>query len=316
VVDHLLDDGVDLFAGIIGSPNNLAVRDALNEECVPQLLALTGSPAWGQAQDYPWTTGALTPYDVEASIYATKLSELMPNASVAVYSVDNDFGKAYVDAFKAKADELGFTIVDEQMIDPAVNDPPSAQVASIAGKQPDAILAVPLGLQCPAFLAELANARAQSAGWSPAVFVTNTCASKLFFGLAGPGADGVYTSNHLVDSSDVRNASNPAVKTFLDAYAAAGLTGDPGVTEAGWNVGEITVAILNDALRSGTLSRKSIIEAARSMTYTPSLARPGVQYKMSGTDDPYAFQTLQVLQWSVSSQTFTEIGDPITAFES
>jgi hypothetical protein len=107
----------------------------------------------------------------------------------------------------------------------------------------------------------------------------------------------------------------PAVKTFLDAYAAAGLAGDPGVTEAGWNVGESTVAILNAALKTGTLSRKTIIEAARNLTYTPSMARPKVQYKMNGSDDPYAFQTLQVLQWSVASQTFTEIGDPITDFE-
>jgi len=148
------------------------------------------------------------------------------------------------------------------------------------------------------------------------VFVTNTCASKLFFGLAGPAAEGVYTSNHLIDSNDPKNATNPSVKTFLDAYAAAGLTGDPGVTEAGWNVGEITVAILNEALKSGTLSRKSIMEAARNMTFTPSMARPSVQYKMSGTEDAYAFQTLQVLQWSVATQTFTEIGDPITDFES
>ena len=48
-------------------------------------------------------------------------------------------------------------------------------------------------------------------------------------------------------------------------YAAAGLAGDPGVTEAGWSVGESTVAILNAALKTGTLSRKSIIEAARNL---------------------------------------------------
>jgi hypothetical protein len=126
----------------------------------------------------------------------------------------------------------------------------------------------------------------------------------------------VYTSNHLIDANDPKNASSPAVRTFLDAYAAAGLTGDPGVTEAGWTVGEITVAILDKALESGTLSRKSIIEAARNMTFTPSMARPGVQYKMNGTDDTYAFQTLQVLQWSVATQTFTEVGEPITDFES
>ncbi len=316
VVEGLIDDGAHIFSGIIGTPNNLAVRDVLNEECIPQLLALTGSPSWGEVADYPWTTGALIPYDIEASIYATKLNELKPGATVALYSVNSEFGKAYVDAFKKQADELGFTIVDEQTVEPPVNDPPTTQVGSIASKAPDAIIAVPLGLQCPAFLNELANAKAQTAGWSPLVFVTNTCASKLFFGLAGANAEGVYTSNHLTDSNDPKNAADPGVKTFLDAYAAAGLAGDPGVTSAGWNVGEITVAILRAALDTGTLSRKSIMEAARNMTYAPTLVREGIQYKMNGADDPFAFQTLQVLQWNVATQTFTEIGDPITQFES
>lgn len=315
VVAGLIDDGVDMFAGIIGSPNNLAVRDVINEECIPQLLALTGSPLWGQVADYPWTTGALIPYDIEASIYATKLNELKPGAKVALFYVNNEFGKAYVDAFKKKADEFGFEIVDEQTIEPGVPDPPTTQVGSIASKLPDAIMAIPLGAQCPAFLAELANAKAQTAGWAPLVFQTNTCASKLFFNLAGTAGEGVYTSGNLVDSNDPKNAANPGIKTFLDAYAAAGLAGDPGVTEAGWNVGEVTVAILNAALKTGTLSRKSIIEAARNLTFTPSLVREGVQYKMNGADDPYAFETLQVLQWSVASQTFIEIGDPITEFE-
>ena len=34
-VNNLLDAGVNLFSGIIGTPNNAAVRDTLNEECVP-----------------------------------------------------------------------------------------------------------------------------------------------------------------------------------------------------------------------------------------------------------------------------------------
>jgi branched-chain amino acid transport system substrate-binding protein len=315
VVSSLIDSGVDMFSGIIGTPNNLAVRDTLNQECIPQLLALTGSPSWGDVANYPWTTGALVPYDVEASIYATKIKELKPGAKVALFSINNEFGKAYIDEFKKKATEFGFQIVDEQTVEAGDNNPPTTQVSSIADKQPDAIVAIPLGLQCPVFLNELANAKAQHAGWNPPVFITNTCASKLFFGLAGPAADGVYTSNNLLDSNDPKNATVPAVKTFLDAYAAAGLAGDPGVTEAGWSLGESTVAILNAALKTGTLSRKTIIEAARNLTYTPSLARPKVQYKMNGSTDPFAFQTLQVLQWSVASQTFTEIGDPITDFE-
>jgi branched-chain amino acid transport system substrate-binding protein len=316
VVNGLIDDGVDIVAGIIGSPDNLAVRDTLNGQCIPQLLALTGSPAWGQVADYPWTTGALVPYSVEADVYAAKLKELKPGAKVALFSVNDDFGKAYIDEFKKKAGEYGFEIVDEQTVDEKNTDPPTTQLASIAGKLPDAIVAIPLGVQCPVFLTELANAKAQNTTWAPAVFITNSCASKLFFGLAGPAAEGVYTSNHLLDSDDPKNASVTGVKAFLDAYGAAGLAGDPAVTQAGWNVGEATVAILNAALKTGTLSRKSIIEAARNLTFTPSLARPGVQYKMNGAGDPYAFQTLQVLQWVAASQTFTEIGDPITEFES
>ena len=316
VVDALIDDGVDFFAGLIGSANNLAVRQTLNLECIPQLAALTGSPAWGQIADYPWTTGALVPYDIEASIYAAKLNELKPGARVALYYVNSEFGTAYIDEFKKKADELGFQIVDEQTVEPDVTDPPVTQVGSIAGNAPDAIIAIPLGLQCPAFLGELANAKAASAGWAPLVFLTNTCASKLFFGLAGPAAEGVYTSNNLVDPNDPKNAAHPGVKAFLEAYSAARLAGDPGVTEAGWSVGETTVAILNAALKTGTLSRKSIIEAARNLTFVPSLAREGVQYKMDGEADAFAFESLQVLQWSVASQTFTEIGAPILDFES
>ena len=321
VVDASINDGADIFSGIIGSPDNLAVRDKLNHECIPQLEALTGSPAWGQVADFPWTTGALVPYNVEASIYATKIKELKPGAKVALYYVNSELGKAYVDEFKKQVDLLGLEVVDEQTIDPNVYDQPVTQVASIAGKLPDAIVAIPLGLQCPAFLTELANAKAQNAAWVPMVFITNTCASKLFLGLAGPAAEGVYTSNNLVDANDPKNAANPGVKAFMEAYNAAGLGGDPGVMASGWTAGEATVAILNAALKTGTLSRKSIIEAARTLTFTPSLARQsatsqGVQYKMKGAEDPFAFQTLQVLQWNGASQTFTEIGDPVTDFES
>ena len=252
------------------------------------------------------------PYDIEASIYATKLNELKPGAKVALYYVNSEFGTAYVDEFKKQADELGLQIVDEQTVEPDVTDPPSRRSAASPASCPMRSSRSRSVCSARRSSPSWPMPRRQSAGWAPLVFLTNTCASKLFFGLAGPAAEGVYTSNNLVDPNDPKNAAHPGVKAFLEAYSAAGLAGDPGVTEAGWNVGETTVAILNAALKTGTLSRKSIIEAARNLTFTPSLASAdGMQYKMNGEADAYAFQTLQVLQWSVASQTFTEIGDPI-----
>ncbi len=318
VVSSLIDAKVNIFASIIGTPNNLAVRDTLNEECIPQLGALTGNPAWGaDVAKYPWLTGALVPYNIESQMYATKLKDLIGDGgTVGLFYINTEFGKIYADAFKPAAEKLGLKVVDEQTVEGTDANPPANQVGSIASKKPMAIMAVPLGLQCPTFLKELANAKAANPGWNPKVFVTNTCASKLFVDtLAGAAGDGVYTSGNLLDGSDPKNAANPAIKTFLDAYAAAGLKGDIGTTETGWTSAEVIVAILKKAQDSGTLSRQSIIEAARNMTYTPAMGRPGTVYKMNGEKDGYPFQTLTILQWNHTTATFTEIGDAISSFE-
>ena len=318
VISQLIDAKVDIFSSIIGTPNNLAVRDTLNEECIPQLLALTGNPAWGaDVAEYPWLTGGLVPYDIEAKMYANSLKDVLGDGgTVGLFYINTEFGKIYADAFKPEAEKLGLKVVDEQTVEGTDENPPTNQVGSIARNKPMAIMAVPLGLQCPTFLKELAKSKAATPGWDPKVFVTNTCASKLFVDvLAGDAGDGVYSSGNLLDGADPKNANEPGMKIFLDAYKAANLAGDIGTTETGWQIAEVTVAILKQAQATGTLSRQTIIEAARNMTYTPSLARPGVVYKMNGETDPYSFQTLTILQWSHTSATFTEIGDANTSFE-
>ena len=77
-VNGLIDDGVHIFAGIIGTQNNLAVRDTLNEECIPQLNVLAGDPRFGEVADYPWTTGLLTSYEYEFGGYAQHIAENVP----------------------------------------------------------------------------------------------------------------------------------------------------------------------------------------------------------------------------------------------
>ena len=68
-VEKLIDETqVDMFTGMIGTPNNQAVRDLMNEECYPQLFANTGSPMWGDVENFPWTIGGLPPYNTETAI--------------------------------------------------------------------------------------------------------------------------------------------------------------------------------------------------------------------------------------------------------
>ena len=68
-VEKLLEgDQADFVAGLFGTPPSLAVRDSLNEECVPQLFSVTGTPVLGDVRGYPWTSGSLVPYPTEAAI--------------------------------------------------------------------------------------------------------------------------------------------------------------------------------------------------------------------------------------------------------
>jgi hypothetical protein len=107
------------------------------------------------------------------------------------------------------------------------------------------------------------------------------------------------------------------VKEYVDYMTAEGYGEIVATAVAGWHTGEITVAIIKQAAESPEgLTRASIINAARDFTYTPSLARDGVQAKSIGEEDPVLFESLTVLQYNATSATFTDVGKLIADFES
>jgi ABC-type branched-subunit amino acid transport system substrate-binding protein len=313
-----IDAGANLFAGILGTPNNAAVKQQLNDECIPQLNALTGSPSWGDVENFPWTTGLLVPYTVESKVYAAQIASDFPDGSTAaLFHVSNEFGEIYAEAFKEEAEGAGIEIVGEETIEATDQAPPVSQITNIAALAPDVIMAVPLGAQCITFLTEVANAKAANPAWEPVVYITNTCASSLILGAAGPAADGLVTSSNGIDVTDPANAEVPAVAEYLAFMEAQGKADVAATAVAGWTTGEITIAILAQAAASeGGLTRASIIEAARNFTYEPSLGAAGVSYTSQGVEDPFLAQSLVVRTYNATTGTFTDVGDLITDFES
>lgn len=316
-VEKLLDSGVNLFSGIIGTPNNAAVRDLLNEECYPQLFALTGSKNFGQPADYPWTTGILIEYSVESRAYAKAISDKFGgSANVALFTVNNEFGQEYVEAFEAAAPDFGITIVAEETQEATDGTPPVSQLNSIASKAPDAIVAVPLGAACAAFLTEVANAKAANPGWNPEIYLTATCASSLILGLAGPAADGLFTANNLVDVLDPESAAIPSVAEYIAYMESIGKSDIVTTAGAGWHTAEMTVKIIKQAMESPEgLTRASIINAARNFDQAGSLTRPGVSLKSIGVEDPFYSESLQLVQYDADTKLFTDIGELIVDFE-
>ncbi|MCZ7629079.1 MAG: ABC transporter substrate-binding protein [Microthrixaceae bacterium] len=52
-------EGVFLLVGNIGTESNLAIRDYLNDACVPNIALATGSSEWNKADQYPWYISGL-----------------------------------------------------------------------------------------------------------------------------------------------------------------------------------------------------------------------------------------------------------------
>ena len=319
VVNGLIDDGVHLFAGIIGTQNNLAVRDTLNEECIPQLSVLAGDPRFGEVADYPWTTGLLTSYEYEFGGYAQDIAANFPDATVGVYYVNTEFGNISIDNFEAAADEAGLEIVSEQTVELGDDSPPQAQVSSLAEDAPGVIVAVPLGGGCVSFLNELANAKAANADWDPAVYLTNTCgSSQLILSGAGENANGIYTSAAMgiIDVSNPEVAAADPAASYIAYMEAQGLGDIITTGAAGWNAGEVTVAALAAAAESPDgLTQASIINAARNLNIHPSLLREGMNYVMNGEEDAFYSQDVQIIQYDAAAGYFTDIGEPYS-FES
>jgi ABC-type branched-subunit amino acid transport system substrate-binding protein len=320
VINGALDDGAHLISGMIGTPNNLAVRDLLNEECVPHLEAASGDPAFGEVADYPWTMGSNLPYDVEWQAYAEHVAQEFPDgATAALYYVNNDAGLVSKEGFEEVAGELGIEIVDDQTVEAADTAPPTAQLNSIAGNAPDVIVAFPLGAQCPTFLNELANQKAANSGWEPRVYLTNTCASPLILGAAGDSANGLYTSGAFgaVDITNPSNQTIPGVAEYLSFIESAGLTNTVPTSAAGWTYAEVTVEILRQAAESPDgLTQASIINAARNFEFVPSLIRDGIVFKTNGEEDGYMVESVQIVQYDSETMFLNDVGELITSFES
>jgi branched-chain amino acid transport system substrate-binding protein len=318
-VDEMIDEGVQVFTGIIGSPNNAAVRDDLNALCYPQMFASTGANAWGDIESYPWTSGLLVPYSVEsAAFHDFALTQKPEGGTAAIFYVNNEFGQAYVKSFKKVAEEEGLIeIVAEEKIDAADSGAPTAQMTNLVAADPDFILAIPLGAQCIAFMKELGNARAANAEFTPVVYQTATCANPIFFGGAGAGADGVFTSSNLLpEVYSTPNPASPGPKAYADALRAVKGDANPTNTAAaaGYLAAEFTAHVLEEAQKSDTgITRASVINAMRNINFQSSLTQPGYPAIMNA-EDGFIGEVTQITQWSAAESIFKPVGD-IISFE-
>src|SRR3982750_3110307 len=84
----------------LGTPSNTAIQKYLNSKKVPQLFVATGATKWNDPKNFPWTMGWQPSYQSEAQIYAKYLMKEKPDAKIAVFYQNDDFGKDYLKGLK------------------------------------------------------------------------------------------------------------------------------------------------------------------------------------------------------------------------
>ncbi len=304
-VQELIDkEKVFALFNLVGTPNNLNIRADVNEECVPNLFAATGSQLLGNPDAFPWTIGSIPSYATEAATFAEYLKKNKPEAKVGILRQNDDFGEGYADAFKKAIEGTNIKIVAEETYQPGESNVTS-QITKLNSAGADALLLAVTTLTCPNAMTAVKGIQ----GWDPLTYVSATCASKVLIGAAGDAAIGVLTSVYLKDPLNPKWADDPGIKEYKEIGARYGLTDkdfENGVVEYGWVAGQLLVETLKKAT---ALDRKSVMERAYTLEMSSPQLLPGISVKTDGAKDPYPIESLQIGKWQ--GQYFELQGDVI-----
>ena len=305
-VNELISRGVFVMSGILGTANNLAVRDTLNDKCIPHLYPSTGSLDWGDVENYPWTVfGAAIPYNVEAKIWVEQLKKQFPKgANVVALENGNSFGGDYEVWFKKYIEGTNIKLTKVEKHDPLVTDV-TKQITTLAATKADVVIHMTTGSACTNAMKAVG-----ASGWKPVQIVSGTCKTSIYFAGAGDGAKEALIVAANKEITYTEYDADAAIKTWRaqlakyakDAPAAISLV------PTGWVYGEmLRDALLRAEKLPGGLTRPNVLLAARNTDFKSVYYFDGAQVKLSGKTDTFMLEAGRVEKWT--GTTFQKVSD-------
>jgi branched-chain amino acid transport system substrate-binding protein len=215
------DEKVAFLFNTLGTPPNLAIRQYLNDNKVPQLFVATGAAAFSDPQHFPWTIGFQPNYQTEAKIFAKHILKTKPDGKIGVLYQNDGFGKDYLIGLKdgLGSDHAGMVIkeVSYETSEPTVD----SQIVTLQGSGADVLLIA----ATPKFGAQ-AIRKTYDLGWTPARYLTDVAAS-IATVLKPAGLEkskGLITAAYIKDATDERwkdDAGMKEWKEFAGKYLSA-----------------------------------------------------------------------------------------------
>jgi branched-chain amino acid transport system substrate-binding protein len=285
--------------GSLGTAPNLAIWSYLNTRKVPQVLIATGDSYWGFSyKKYPWTIGYQPDYPGEGKIYGRYIAQKMPNAKIGVLYQNDAYGKNYYAGLRVGLGAKKSSIVSAQSYD-VTQTSLAQQILALkaAGADTFVIFATP----SPTITALVT---ATKVGWTPATFINNVSANRLFLQAAaanGANVDGVISSTYLVSPTYAPQANTAGVKlatSIIAQYAPSLQTslaaGDSNVVYglgAAWTF----VQALKNAGKN--LTRASLMAALKNLNVIDPFTYPGIKIQTSAKDN-FPIEQEILIKWS------------------
>src|SRR5437764_9372905 len=211
-------DEVLLVFNPLGTPSNSAIQKYLNSKKVPQLFVATGATKWNDPKHFPWTMGWQPSYQSEARIYAKYLLKEKPDAKIAIFYQNDDYGKDYLKGLKdglgAKAATMIIAEESYETSEPTID----SHIVKLKSSGADVFV----NIATPKFAAQ-AIKKVAEIGWKPVHFLNNVSASigSVIQPAGFDNAQGIISSAYLKDPTDPQWKNDPGMlawNAFLDKY--------------------------------------------------------------------------------------------------
>jgi len=301
-------DEVLLVFNALGTPTQTAVQKYHNARKVPQLFLASGANKWNDPKAFPWTMGFGPSYRVEARIFAKYILKTKPDAKVAIFYQNDDFGKDYVaglkDVFGDKAASILIAEESYETAEPSID----SHIVKLKGTGADVLV----NISTPKFAAQTIKKLAELA-WKPMHLMPDVSVSiGAVMKPAGlENSEGILSATYIKDASDPRWKDDDGMKkfmAFIEKYAPGSDLADTNVVY-GYTAAQTMVKVLQQA--GDNLTRENVMKQAASLKdFAPDTLLPGVRIN-TGPADFAPIEQLQMMQFKAGK--WVMFGDVISA---
>jgi branched-chain amino acid transport system substrate-binding protein len=299
-------DNVFFLYAPVGTAPNLAIKQYMNDNKIPQLFLQSGIPSWNDPKHFPWSMSALPNYATEVRAFAKYILDTKPDAKVAILFQNDDFGREYLNGMRAglgaRADQMMVRAQSFELSDPTVD----SQVINLRASGADVFLVVATQKQTIQALR-----KANELDWHPLKFIAFPAAivTKTYLPAGVEASKGALSSSVFVDPTDSANQSDPDVQRYfawMDKFYPSGDKFD-GLNAAAFVDGQLVTEVLRRC--GGLLTRGNVMkQAADFHDFKAAMLQPGITVNTS-PDDYNMFKKLQLLVFD--GQHLSPVGAPI-----